>query len=271
METPTTPKRKYQKHKTDYKITVKHYLNTKITVFQPGWGNAHPIYLQITLKRQTTLIKSKFPLGLTIDKYKQWSANDSSFIRALEREKERVIYLIKLLKPFEHEDFDLSNISLAYNEDMRSLKYNIDTFLNFEIERVALECEPHLYDSYIDASPLATLEYYARKFPAVLELKKLYSSNIWFFEVYLDLIGKGVRNEFELYTQELLEKGPREAEGLETLSLLPPADIDVDLGYFQKEFVDFFHNSEESKAIIRDIESLFQTYTDYRKYRLSGL
>lgn len=52
------PKRKYQKRKTESKISVRHYLNTRIITYQKKSGYTHPLYVQVVYKGKTNNFKS---------------------------------------------------------------------------------------------------------------------------------------------------------------------------------------------------------------------
>ena len=52
-------KRTYQKHKTEKKITVKHFVNTNVTLKGSHINEeTHPIYVDIIYNRQKTRFKS---------------------------------------------------------------------------------------------------------------------------------------------------------------------------------------------------------------------
>lgn len=65
------PKRKYQKRKVESKISVRHYLNTRVTVYKPDAEekHAHPLYVQVIYKGKTNNFKSFLFLTSTLDRF----------------------------------------------------------------------------------------------------------------------------------------------------------------------------------------------------------
>ncbi len=58
MEENTTPKRTYQKHKTDKKVSVVHFLNKKVKAKLIEDIPSYPLYFRLNYNRTNTTIKS---------------------------------------------------------------------------------------------------------------------------------------------------------------------------------------------------------------------
>ncbi len=58
MEENTTPKRTYQKHKTDKKVSVVHFLNKKVKAKLIDDIPSYPLYFRLNYNRTNTTIKS---------------------------------------------------------------------------------------------------------------------------------------------------------------------------------------------------------------------
>ena len=58
MEENTTPKRTYQKHKTDKKVSVVHFLNKKVKAKLMDELPSYPLYFRLNYNRTNTTIKS---------------------------------------------------------------------------------------------------------------------------------------------------------------------------------------------------------------------
>ena len=58
-------KRTYQKHKTEKKITVKHYVNTDVKVDDESGYTMYALYIQVTYNRKNTKFRSNIPFSLS--------------------------------------------------------------------------------------------------------------------------------------------------------------------------------------------------------------
>lgn len=121
-------KRKYTKKNNEGKITVKHYLNTRLKPvrninFSPDSEKGYPIYIRVIVSGRGVEIKSKIDFPLTLDKFDSFLQVEKETIN---RETKRIEGIIRRLKTVEKEDFILKNLSSIYN--------NIDIPLSVAIE-----------------------------------------------------------------------------------------------------------------------------------------
>ncbi len=103
-------KKVYQKHKIDGKISMVHYVNQNLKP-QKYTSDVYPIYLRITIKRQTTNVKSLLSI---LNLSKSEFENHSNDLVIEEIKKQEILGIEKFLKEinaFAKEDFEVKEIS----------------------------------------------------------------------------------------------------------------------------------------------------------------
>ncbi len=146
-----TIKRKYDKKITEGKITVKHYLNTKL---KPVYNkktvkdgkDRFPVYIQIGVVRQSLQIKSKILIPVAIDEFNSFELDNKLIIN---NEIRRITEIIKRQGPFNRKNFDIKIVSCVYNNSTIRLDIVIENRLKIEIQKLLLtNVDKALIDKY---------------------------------------------------------------------------------------------------------------------------
>nr|WP_299422065.1 hypothetical protein [uncultured Emticicia sp.] len=130
-------KRKYTKSKTEGKITVKHFLNTKLKSvpneksFKDG-KERFAIYVRLMVMGKNLEIKSKIRFPIAIDEFDNVLREKKDLFN---REIIRITDIIKRHKPFESTTFRLNGVSIAYNNLTIPLNLAIENCLRNEIRK----------------------------------------------------------------------------------------------------------------------------------------
>ena len=131
-------RRKYEKKSTEGKITVKHYLNTKLKPVY-HWGkdekDRFPIYITIGVVRQSLQIKSKILIPVAIDEFDSFVFDNKVFI---DNEVRRITEIIKRQDPFKSRNFDIKMVNFVYNNSTTRLDEVIESRLKIEIQKLLL-------------------------------------------------------------------------------------------------------------------------------------
>lgn len=131
-------KRKYEKKSTEGKITVKHFLNTKlkpvpnVQSLQDG-KDRYAIYVRIVVLGKTFDIKSKIKFPIALDEFEFILSSQKEYF---DREINRILHIIKFQRPFESLSFDLKGVSLSYNNATIPLNEAIENTLKRKIQSV---------------------------------------------------------------------------------------------------------------------------------------
>ena len=226
-------KRKYQKHKTEKKITVKHYLIPKHTVSQSRlYDNkynaikqinlAHivsTIYVQVTYNRKSTKFRSEIrecyidnipeiPVFDKFDEFEDYYFNENNdLIRGLLRDANYIKWMVEHEIKF-NPNFDISALPDIY----QSPKYKLITFVEFslnsyigsELKTKIKKLDLELLGSLLSnpkLSALQNLEYFKSLYPELKlsNLKDKYGSQIWFLNLYLENFT--LNNDFQMDIQ----------------------------------------------------------------------
>ncbi|MEA5457930.1 hypothetical protein VB796_02725 [Arcicella sp. LKC2W] len=276
METTQKPKRTYQKHKTEKKITVKHYVNTNIEVKNEIGDSIYPVYVQVTYKRKNTKFKSKIPYCVydtplstvvfdNFDSYREYydSAAESDFENALIRDLNLIKWLVNVHVEANPKNFDISELPKIYHQKSYELTHFVDWCLKQEIQNALCEVrrlneDPNiniLFKAYLsridlDSPALLNLEYFSIEHPELNDIKKKYSSEIWFFSIYIRLHNTSMFGVIDY------------SDGYEIS--FPPTIFDYLTKTFQKNFINSYSNNQSAKDIISDLDKLFSKY--YYRY-----
>ena len=136
-------KRKYKKHKTESKISVRHYLNTKVKGKKGNGTIYFPLYIQITHKGKVNYVKSFLNTESTIenfDSFKRYRNQD------LQEEIDFLTTRISTLSQELGENFTLKNLT-GSNENIYTL---IVRCLKSEIFDAVMLSDKEAKDSIID-------------------------------------------------------------------------------------------------------------------------
>lgn len=223
-------KRTYQKHKTEKKITVKHYLNRSLVLDTIDFGGVqtdiYVIYVLVTYNRRNTKFRSLLPTGIdngVPDKsfsYDLFANPNPNMLKvriiplmleingkAFVRDRDYITWLVSCSVEVNGDDFNISDLSVLYHNKVFELSFFVEWALRNELRSAILDIQPDkwLWDLeyensvlaltnkvYDDVSALQNLEFSAIEFPKVKRLRKEYSSQIWFLGIYLQKVCDGV-------------------------------------------------------------------------------
>ena len=109
------PRRKYQKHKTDYTISIKYFTkkNTRPIVNYKG-DAVYPIYIRIVCKRQNTTIPSRLRSNVSENELDSFLEQPiiSDFVKS---ETETLIAIVKYLNP-DSDGFTFRDLPYEYTK-----------------------------------------------------------------------------------------------------------------------------------------------------------
>jgi hypothetical protein len=130
-------KRKYTKSQTEGKITVKHFLNTKLKPVQneksfKDGKDRFAIYVRLMVAGKNLEIKSKIRFPIAIDEFDYILREKKDLFN---REIIRITNIIKRHKPFESKTFSLNGVSIAYTNLTIALNLAIENCLRNEIRK----------------------------------------------------------------------------------------------------------------------------------------
>ena len=141
-------KRTYQKHKTEKKITVKHYLITNVKNDDELGNPTYPIYVQVTYKRKNTKFKSKVPYTYlrelpilpvfdSFSSYEKYYFGNikNEFDCALTRDLNFINWLVEQQISQRGEQFDISELPKLYHSESFELSNFIESSLKKEIQK----------------------------------------------------------------------------------------------------------------------------------------
>ncbi|MFN8353645.1 MAG: hypothetical protein U0Y10_04340 [Spirosomataceae bacterium] len=234
----TKPKRTYQKHKTEYKITVKHYLNTKLKPEVTSDGrNVYPIYTVILAKRQNHYRRSLTFAYSTIDDFEELLIREKSLFDA-----EKELLTNKIRKHFDEGNEDLVGAFVSLLNLHVSLAQRVRGTLNYEIIK---EAERYFSETlHKPFKPLKELLNWIKQEPTKL------------FDGLISLVPtlEKVQNQYTqlFYFQDFLNV-------LLNRSQLTKDDFtifDVQAGYFQKEVRK--NMGEKSSDVLRQLNILLE-------------
>jgi hypothetical protein len=271
-------KRTYQKHKTEKKITVKHYLIDNVKEDPDlGYPPVYPIYVQVTYKRKNTKFRCKIPYSY-FDKLPQIpvfeNLNDfeefyiknynNYFENALTRDLNFIYWIVKQQIIKKGDNFDISELPEIYHNQAFELSNFVELCLKLEIQRtlcdinnldITHEILPHVKFPFPFKSPaLANYEYYINEYPELISVKNKYSPNIWLLSIYIEL---GERS-YGIYGNPAQFVVINEENG--DVITFQPSIFDYLSKIFHKLFDDKFKDKQMIKHLIADLDLLFSEY-----------
>jgi hypothetical protein len=280
-------KRTYQKHKTEKKITVKHYLNTRNVIIDVDTSDNEDenepweatvsesiIYVQVTYKRKNTKFRSKVPLCYleqlpkirAFDNlneiYEHYITEKNDIIKWLTKDLNYILWIVNQ-EIKSNPNFDISELPEIYHNNKYSLISFVEDYLKREIREVLYEKvlaengwwefeQLSEYKIYSQSSALNNLEYYLRLYPQLSFLKNRYGSEIWFLNIYLEQHGIGDITLFD-YLQ-----------GYGHVPMMAlyhvPTFHDYLTNIFQRDLKESLENEQIANQIISDIDKLVLKY-----------
>ncbi len=281
METTEKPKRTYQKHKTEKKFTIKHYLNTYNKEVSDVYDfPLYPVYAQVTYNRRSTRFKTKiqpvtdseflenaipFDEGYLEDYY--FNESRKEFDNELARDVDFIQWLanncIKIT-----DNFPISILTNLYNSNAFSLTEFTEWCLKEEIREKIFDIRGFTNEEresdftkytaiplFSKASALDCLEFYLRKYPTLIELRQKYNSQIWLLKIFIE---KGNESSM-LYGFPMFASLSQNGEfGL--LQSQEPTLQDYNNHIFQKRFLESFDDKEQLENTLNDLELIFEKF-----------
>lgn len=210
------------------KITVKHYLEKRVkeiqsAIFNPKWGinndnenmllyfdepkTVYPVYLQITINRQTTKIRSFTKNKLTVEDFEEYTKTGKSKYELSSRTlKQELVKVEKII------DYTVNTKRVDYK------KYDLRTLINFYSRTLEKELYQWAYIFYFrdvieHNSDIYVLRNYIDKKvnpkQLINDFKKIFNFD---FEVYLDEDAKMFIDAFDLLVRSIEYNGIKDFE-----------------------------------------------------------
>jgi hypothetical protein len=251
-------KRTYQKHKKEYKITVKHYLNKTVNEYDNFGNRVYPFYVQVTHKSKNTRFRSRInPISAYFFDIEEIHFSDSTI--DMSKDTAFIIFLINSYEKYNIENgdaeggYDVSDLASFYHSENYNLVNYIEYCLKNEIGDLISDNanEGFQYDILSDIKALTYFEYLKDRYPFLKLLKEKYTSNIWIFDIYVEQMRHG--QNLELGIGWDIDTG---------VSMIPnnpwkPTIQDYKAKFIQKELLLYFNDSPEIIKIFEDIDKLF--------------
>lgn len=227
-------KRTYQKHTVGGKISIKyvsHYHNNN--------DKKISLYVQLTVKRQTTKFKSKINVS---GEDMTFFLEDNLFKSSIKREFDLIHFLLSKLKPFENDNFDIKDFFKLYNRNDIDLTIAFDSFL-----RKSMRLNSKNNNSLLRLKPIVFALYFQDKYPHLNEIFTIFTSKIW----YLDVL---VEEYMQVFNDKFLNE-----KDIPNYDFLYPTIHDFVSGEFQKS-LNYFMNNEDSTKLIEDMNKLYNLF-----------
>ncbi len=278
METTEKPKRTYQKHKTEKKITVKHYLIDNVKEdFDLEYPTIYPIYVQVTYKRKNTKFRCKIPFSYldklppipvfeNLSDFEEFYIKhyDNYFENALTRDLNFIYWIVKQQINKKGDDFDISELPEIYHNPAFELSNFVELCLKLEIQRTLCninnidinhEILPHIkFPVPYKSSSLANYEYHIREYPELIVVKSKYSPHIWLLGIHIEL---GERSD-TIFVNPAQFGVINEEDG--DFIIFQPSIFDYLTKIFHKLLDDTFKDKQMINHLISDLDLLFSEY-----------
>ncbi|HEV7348412.1 hypothetical protein [Telluribacter sp.] len=247
MEAKEAPKRKYKKHKTDIKITVKHYFNDRIKMLDEYDKEKHPLYLKIIMQQKTTYYKSKLEIfGNPGEMY----LTEQLYGKALEEEKEGIIELINESTPATNPSFSLSEIMFWYRSQPSLMEF-VNQKLVFELTEAIFDQEEKFEgvigsDTILKNVPALMLYDKYKELSSVKKVKESYPEMIWYLPYYYEIFCSKLHSSY-FYKDYAYH-------------LLKPSVKDYLRGGFKAELLIFYATKNTGSQLVKSIDGLLEKY-----------
>lgn len=273
METTKKPRKQrtvtkpYQKHKTEKKISVKHYLHTKVKGDKREDNIVYyPVYVRVTFNGETGNLRSVTGILMSIEEFEEKHQSELGLLREIKLleyvikndyniyKKYQILFDFKLnylLQRFSFYDYSVSSkitkglraiisgydlsLDLArvevdiYNNQLK--RVNSDDFSDFKLEIPGAEIDAYPYiDPYLY---ILAKEDDGANYD---EVKKLHSNYIWLFSVHFERLCTNFDEE---------------------LDSLPLTIADYESGLFEKYFRIYLKSEpEKCENLLAEIKKL---------------
>jgi hypothetical protein len=132
-------KRTYKKQKVESKVTVKHFLNTRLKgKLQEDGQIGYPLYIRLTAKGLHTDFKSQIPNYVSVDKFDSFQ---QEYKTHLGHETRIIEDIVKKLKPDDNQNFSLDSVSKDYESSVKSFSDTVESQVRSELKRIVAVCE----------------------------------------------------------------------------------------------------------------------------------
>lgn len=259
-------KRTYQKHKTEKKISVKHYVNPDVKVFHKLGHSMYPVYVQVIYNKNNTKFRSKIPaIRHSESNFDIYTGKIAGGIldSEIEQDKKLITWLVQQKAEINFETFNISALPKIYHSQFYELSYFVEWCLKEEISEKLDDINKSIvsqnftnFHIFEKTSAFTNLEFYAKKYPQLYDLKEKYSSQIWFFNIYIESI-----RDFNILVTNPIT-GSEHISYYTSTYALAPAIHEFKDHFFQKKFPPFFIDMGSSANIMDDLDKLIQKYYD---------
>jgi hypothetical protein len=303
METTEKPKRTYQKHKTEKKITVKHYVNMALGKSLDGneTNKVYPVYVEVTFNRKTARFKSKIPRTYWVHSSDSEKEEDEEYCdyvlsppdinnkaelkslsgnlkEVVEQDTTLITTIVEDLFQFNTETFNINYVPKIYHSEFYNLVFFVEWCLRGKVHKRIMELER---DKKSD-------RFITERFNGLWDTKYSFSnkvssiSHLEFYKKYYPALEE-LRDTFcsqvwflDIYVDTLKHPFYSKAHSNQSMTVnnnyavfnLNPTILDFKTRNFQDIFLNtFLYERIEIKNVIYDIERLFQE--KYREYRQS--
>lgn len=182
-------KRKYQKHITGGKVAIKHYLRKNKQVDE--FNNLHSVYVQITIKRQTTQFRSRIRGSAGVLEEDFENQQFEIYKDAIERDIKLIEFIVKMVNPFDKVDFNVNEIAKIYNYAGVDLQYLFDNYLMWAIEETYKK-----FGLRVKIKPLSYIGYYQDSDLNIKEKSSKFKSKIWFLDAIIDELSEQASSSY---------------------------------------------------------------------------
>lgn len=195
MEISITLKRKYEKKSNEGKITVKHYLNTRLKPVTNEKslldGKArYPVYVRAILLGKTFDMKSRISFPVSIDEFESVLIVEKDFFNI---EIKEITKIIKGLNPFNQTSFDFKKVIYRYNFLSLSLQDSIENTLKekiIDLIDIGLSFFSEEHNNSISGEIKLDLEKQQIKYDIAVATKKIKSR---YDEILIEKFNKGFK------------------------------------------------------------------------------
>lgn len=174
-------------YNVDKKITIKYYLREVKSIDNDDESNKYSLNILLTINRKNNQFKSRINSyeyhikGESMKDKENSILKNPYFSKAIEREKEVIEAIVRDLKPFDKENFDIKEVYERYRDPRIFLKKAINDFLFYELSKTKIFPELIPFSDFIH--PKSYLDYSENK--NTKEQANKFKSKIFSFDVLI--------------------------------------------------------------------------------------
>lgn len=246
MQKKASPRGTYKKHKEGSKITIKHYLNSKITIDLPDQLVHNPLYVQVIAKKRTIFFKSSIDTRLApSDELSHWINVDDFGKKVISREAENIEKITQDLIAFDQDKFSINSVSQQY----KGLEDFGDVVKDRLTEILCAHYDLHFgkdhketsYDKYRGVHPLVLLNQW-KEIPTIPPLLARFSTDIWDFDFYYGYFRNSAHRGQFVYAS------------------LIPNRLDYESGHLLEEMSRFYEGKSDTlKHVFSDLQIIMNS------------